>query len=687
MSKGVARGAMLAVGLSATAAETEIRRHPEAIGKIKVACINSPESVTISGDADMIDSFANTLQSRGIFNRLLKTNGNAYHSHHMLAIGEAYANILRAFLDNSSGDHRPELDAPMMISSVTGQPITGHTALKSSYWQSNLEMPVLFESAVETLIKKQDYHFIEIGPHSALEMPIRQTYTKLHPGHAKMLYSSLISRNKNSSESLLKAIGSLYQHRHPIDFSKVNRVDSAASALLKGSTSGNFILGLAPYRWNHENLLWSESRLSSELRQRRNPSHELIGSLVSGGDGKIYKWRNILRESEVSWLKDHKLGDSTIFPGAGYLAMAIEAFWQICGHDNSTHICMRNVKFSKMLDFSEISDFVELFITLRRQVLSASVVSSSWWEFEISSLHNDASKTHSSGLIRGEDRVDQIPSKLDNQSHLRAERADKCYTRFEEVGLVFGPAFRTLSQVNFAKSRGQHIARCEASSCSTGLATTSRKRYLLHPATLDAMMQTCLLSTSAGKMGDLNCKVPVSVEAVTLNVARCSEAHHWTIDANAERVGMETFILDGRSFDDGEELGFEFKGIRAPGCRTSRQQKVQQEQRPMLRKRWLPDPFLANREQLRALKAYLLNNSKSAGTVEGLVELARQCRPNASILDFPGDLRELKKEMQIARDKNEEYDMILCSPYAVSFPKSHFKVNANSCHAGPLTSA
>lgn len=57
------------------------------VGSIKVACINSHESVTISGDEKDIDALAAELTPRSIFAGKLKTNGRAYRSHHMTPLG------------------------------------------------------------------------------------------------------------------------------------------------------------------------------------------------------------------------------------------------------------------------------------------------------------------------------------------------------------------------------------------------------------------------------------------------------------------------------------------------------------------------------------------------------------------------------------------------------------------------
>lgn len=65
-------GAMMAAGMSREAAEEAIAVAGVS-GKIRVARVNSPESVTISGDAPATDILLGALKPQGFFVRKLKT--------------------------------------------------------------------------------------------------------------------------------------------------------------------------------------------------------------------------------------------------------------------------------------------------------------------------------------------------------------------------------------------------------------------------------------------------------------------------------------------------------------------------------------------------------------------------------------------------------------------------------------
>ena len=76
-------------------------------------------------------------------------------------------------------------------------------------------------------------------------------------------------------------------------------------------------------------------------------------------------WRNMLKVKDVPWLEDHKLNQTIVFPGAGYVAMAIEA---LCQGTNMTaaglpSFSLRNVNILKALVLSQDVG-IELFTTI-----------------------------------------------------------------------------------------------------------------------------------------------------------------------------------------------------------------------------------------------------------------------------------------------------------------------------------
>ncbi|KAB5549432.1 thiolase-like protein [Coniochaeta sp. 2T2.1] len=82
------KGAMLAAGSGPEAIAPFVKEvNLAGAGSIRVACINSPESVTISGDEPAVDKLEQLLKEAGVFARKLKVD-TAYHSHHMESISQ-----------------------------------------------------------------------------------------------------------------------------------------------------------------------------------------------------------------------------------------------------------------------------------------------------------------------------------------------------------------------------------------------------------------------------------------------------------------------------------------------------------------------------------------------------------------------------------------------------------------------
>lgn len=172
-------GGMLVVGASFDAVNALLHTltNKAMTGTVKIACINSPKSVTVSGDDTAILELQQKLEANGIFNQKLHTGGAAYHSHQMTRI----ATELSPKLEVIKGGRA---DASItMISSLTGKE-TGETILGKDYWVENLISPVQFMDATKTLCQANSDSarvdmLLEIGPHSQLDKPIKQTLQEI----------------------------------------------------------------------------------------------------------------------------------------------------------------------------------------------------------------------------------------------------------------------------------------------------------------------------------------------------------------------------------------------------------------------------------------------------------------------------------------------------------------------------
>ena len=307
-------GAMIAVGLDLDDALGYIERQGQE-DLIKVAAINSPNSITLSGDIAAVKQLSARLEEDGVFNRLLKTGGNAYHSHHMGPLGSAYSDMLSTGLTRlrELGLCNLDLRYPRIswVSSVT--PAKSHSGVGletgPSYWRSNLESPVRFSEAVTNLMALRDLErplidvLVEIGPHPALKGPINQTMTSLS---RTMQYSHSLKRSEDGRTSILQLAGTLFGLNYPVDLAAVNSVDDEGG-IGHGLVQGCTAIDLPPYQYAYGPVSYYESRFSKEYRSRSAARHDLIGSKLPGNAKLRPQWRNILRLKSLSWLDDHRL--------------------------------------------------------------------------------------------------------------------------------------------------------------------------------------------------------------------------------------------------------------------------------------------------------------------------------------------------------------------------------------------
>ena len=380
-----------------------------------------------------------------------------------------------------------DMDVPL-FSSVTGNLITNSKQLGSLYWRQNLELPVLFYSATQSMLSQlpTDSILLEIGPHSALAGPLRQIF-KASRNDKLPVYVPSLTRGQDSSRDILTAVGQLHALGVSVNFEKV--------------TTGQHILtGLPTYPWRHEMTYWNESRPTREWRNRRFRQHELLGSRILEGNELEPTWRNILLLEDVAWLRDHKIIEDIVFPAAGYMCMAGVAIQQLT---STTDFTLRQVLIKTALVLQE-STSTEMMTSLR-PVQVTTALDSIWYEFMISSFNGTSWTKNCVGHVRA---GREQPSRVEHMNPLpRDVVSPSWYAALKRVGLNYGPCFRKLADISAGLSCGTSVA---------GLVDqyrTDNVSYQLHPTTIDCCLQLFTVAMSEGSSRHLQklC-VPTEIE-------------------------------------------------------------------------------------------------------------------------------------------------------------------------------
>ncbi|GLB23232.1 type I Iterative Polyketide synthase (PKS) [Aspergillus tubingensis] len=461
MKSAKGSGAMAAVGLGRAEAEKYLKNG------VVVACENSPEIVTISGDEQAVDEMLKDIQAQGeVFCRRLAVNV-AYHSHHMNEVGELFESLLSEICFNQS--------MTPLVSTVTNETISDPYALIPSYWRRNVESPVMFNTALNKILSEDEkaLTFVEIGPHSVLSGPLRQIISGANSKRS-CSYIPTFVRHADQSMCLLSTAGHLHAQGVSVDL----------SMLVRPATT---VTDLAPYSWDHTESFWSETRLTRDWRLRSAPHHELLGSRALESSDLEPVWRNMLQAENVPWLLEHKIGGEVVFPGAGYVAMVGEAMRQI---SQIPEYSVKNVFMRAALVLKEAKlQHVEIITSLRPVKLTDSL-DSGWYDFTITAYNEGEWKKHCVGQVRAE------PDGFTNEyctvsPYSRKVLAKEWYDALEKRGLEYGPNFRGLRDITASPTTTEAAATLYKPSALTG------SRYTLHPVVIDQCLQ--LLSVAGAK--------------------------------------------------------------------------------------------------------------------------------------------------------------------------------------------
>lgn len=517
------------------------------------------------------------------------------------------------------------------FSSVYEKRIEGPGRLNAGYWRENAEKPVLFYGAVKHLMDSEgstEHLFLEMGPHGALKGPLRQISQEAN--RSKDIYVTAMTRGKDCTESILHMVGELYLNNVSLDFQKI-------------CLARRLLTNLPLYQWHHENEYWSESRMCKEWRSREFPHHELLGSRTLEGNDLRPEWRNMLRLEDMPWLHDHRIINDTVFPCAGYLAMAVEAMRQISSDDRCT---FRDVMVHTALILDE-SKTVEM-ITNLHPIRLTTMLDSDWWEFSIISFNENAWIKHCVGQIRaGGTHPTSIPP---SSQHPRS--ANSLYAMMKRIGLNYGPCFRGLTDVTCLPGKNMASARLVAT-------TVSESPYVVHPTTIDHCLQLLVPASCGGiyrRMSHL-C-VPTRIEQIYISGSRSST------DAVVEAAATtsSTSAISGKVVAKSEKGIF----LSLAGARYSPLETNSIADKPdtigAAKLHWKPHLQL---NMIHFMIRTSVSSRKCSTNLERLEKLALLCMVEIGHRTFhlDCDIKHLQKfrswiELQIVRAWNNKYDLL-----------------------------
>ncbi|KAL4909664.1 hypothetical protein BDW74DRAFT_42311 [Aspergillus multicolor] len=516
-------GTMLAVALSAKDAASYIESIKEQHDNawINIACVNSPKSVTISGDVSLIDVLKKQLDEAEVFARKLKV-GVAYHSAQMEEVAEEY----RAALGSLETPTLYDKAYPAMVSSVTGTWIEAAELAKAEYWVRNLVSSVLFLDALSLLCsssadppKKLDrshlrslpiHHLLEIGPHSVMQGACKDILRAINKDKA-MSYLSILVRNISAVDTAMMAAGHLHSEGYPVDLSSVNGDSSRQPRSLSN---------LPEYPFDHSKSYWHESQLSKGHRLRKFGRHDLLGVPDPNWNPIEARWRHFIRLSEIPWVEDHKVNDTILYPGMGMLVMAIEAAKQMTEPDKKiAGFKVKEARFNAPIRVPSNSSGIETGFYMR-PLQNAHSRSTGSFEFRLCSYDNETWTENCTGSIHvaytledstrdkeiaRELLADQISAYTTVQHAAHTPVDDEAiYEYTSRCGLGYGESFQLVTSLAWSRGDDNQV--------TSKVRRVREGAETIHPTTLDAILQTAIWTMTESGTQMIPTMVPTQVE-------------------------------------------------------------------------------------------------------------------------------------------------------------------------------
>ncbi|KAH8711149.1 Highly reducing polyketide synthase ZEA2 [Beauveria bassiana] len=477
------QGGMIAVAMNLNQAISYIGTLPE---PLEIACINSPNSITLSGKRAMIEHASRDLTAQNIRHRILPVD-MAYHSTYMKKVEENYVHNISSVYPSAGRK------VVRMFSSVSGGEIQG-SSLDASYWGKNMVSPVQFSSAMESLMAiPDDEHpsiFIEMGPSTVLRTLVLDT---LAARSKPEQFFSALEKSRQGMASILNLVGELWAANYPVSLKSAisRRVPHPQLKCLSN---------LPSYPWNHTKSYWHESHLSLANRFREYGRLDLIGAPTADSVSFEPRWRGFLRISENPWIQDHQVQKTFIYPAAGMISMVLEgarqlkrSFKDLIGYE------IRDMRFQKAIIVPDSTHGVEVALNMRAETdgedgrfpnghftfsIYSKALEKDWEKHATGSLHFCTQSQNMNALFAAfSNKQDEVSADCTTSVNPR-----QLYEHLDTVGITYGPMFRNIMEVK--KGANCCVSKIRVPDTKSKMPANFEHPHLLHPATLDSMFQT-----------------------------------------------------------------------------------------------------------------------------------------------------------------------------------------------------
>ncbi len=267
---------------------------------LSLAAVNSPNACVASGEQAAIEQLRAHWQAQGRKTKRLEVS-HAFHSPLMEPMLEQFEEVTTS-LDY---DH-PQLP---VVSCLSGELLTPQQASDPSYWVAHVREPVRFADAVATLAGEGASAFLELGPDPVL-CPMARECLAGEPTLAPTL-----RQGRAEPEALIGALAQAHAAGAPVEW----------SAFFAGS--GAKTVALPTYAFQRKRYWLNPAGGSTDPAAlgQRPLEHPFLAAAIEEPEGEGIAFGGRVSLAEHPWLADHAVLGTAIFPGTGFLELALRA--------------------------------------------------------------------------------------------------------------------------------------------------------------------------------------------------------------------------------------------------------------------------------------------------------------------------------------------------------------------------
>ncbi|MGA8546367.1 MAG: beta-ketoacyl synthase N-terminal-like domain-containing protein, partial [Mycobacterium sp.] len=485
-------GAMMAV----QAGEDEVR--PLLTDGVSIAAVNGPSSVVVSGDEGAVTAIADRLREQG-------------RRVHKLAVSHAFHSPLMEpmIAEFTAAAKGLTVNAPTIpvISNVTGQ-LAGEDFGSADYWTQHIRSAVRFADSIRFANSAGASRFLEVGPGGALIASIEQSLADVDIVSVPML-----RKDRPEPASLMTGLAQAFASGVGVDW--------------RAALPGARLVELPTYAFERRRFWLSGDGAAGDPAGLglTASEHALLGAVVElpSSGGVVLTGR--LSAASQAWLADHAVGGVVVFPGAGFVELAIRA-----GDEVGCSVVDELMLAAPLVIPATGSVAVQVVVGGSDEEGSRSV--------SVFSRNDEHSgwTLHAEGVVRPGNAEPSTDMSTWPPVGAKPVDIDGLYHRLAARGYGYGPAFQGLTAM---WRRGDEVFADVSLPTDAGVSPAG---FGVHPAVLDAALHAVIVATDDDRGND-GVLVPFSWQGVSLHAAGAAAVRARIAPSGPSSVSVE--LADG----------------------------------------------------------------------------------------------------------------------------------------------